>query len=149
MDLSKLKELMELLEKSELHKMTLKEKDGLEIHLEKPKPEVVAAHTLAAAAPAVHAPQPAMPAAAEPALQEPAGEFITSPMVGTFYTASSPDNPPFVKSGDRVDADTVVCIIEAMKVMNEVKAGKAGVVKEVLIDNANPVEFGTKLIRIE
>jgi len=147
-DLSKLKELMELLEKSELHKMTLKEKDGLEIHLEKPKPEVVAAHTLAAAPVAAHAPQPAMPAVQAPAA-EPAGEFITSPMVGTFYNTPSPDEPPFVKSGDRVDADTVVCIIEAMKVMNEVKAGKAGVVKEVLIDNANPVEFGTKLIRIE
>ena len=149
MDLSKLKELMELLEKSELHKMTLKEKDGLEIHLEKPKPEVVSAQAAFAQAPVAAAPAAAAPQAPKPAVEEPAGDFITSPMVGTFYTASSPDNPPFVKSGDRVDADTVVCIIEAMKVMNEVKAGKAGVVKEVLIDNANPVEFGTKLIRIE
>ena len=147
MDLSKLKELMELLEKSELHKMTLKEKDGLEIHLEKPKAEVVSAQAIAAPAPvaaAAHVPQQA-----KPSVEEPVGEFITSPMVGTFYNSPSPEEPPFVKTGDRVDANTVVCIIEAMKVMNEVKAGKAGVVKEVLVDNANPVEFGTKLIRIE
>ena len=67
---------------------------------------------------------------------------IDSPLVGTFYKAASPDSAPFVQVGDRVTADTVVCIIEAMKVMNEVKAEKSGVIKEILIDNANPVEFG-------
>ena len=75
--------------------------------------------------------------------------FVLSPMVGTFYTASSPDQPPFVKKGDKVEEDTVVCIIEAMKVMNEVKAGKAGVIKEVLAENAQPVEFASKLFCIE
>lgn len=76
------------------------------------------------------------------------GKFVTSPMVGTFYTSPSPEDPTFVKVGDRVEENTVVCIIEAMKVMNEVKAGISGVVAEILVDNAHPVEFGTKLFRI-
>lgn len=74
--------------------------------------------------------------------------YITSPMVGTFYPAAGPDEPLFVKVGDKVDKNTVVCIIEAMKVMNEVKAGISGTVVEVLVDNGSPVEFGTKLFRI-
>jgi acetyl-CoA carboxylase biotin carboxyl carrier protein len=76
------------------------------------------------------------------------GTFVTSPMVGTFYSASSPDDPPFVKVGDKVDKDTVVCIIEAMKVMNEIKAGISGMVAEVLVQSGHPVEFGTKLFRV-
>lgn len=74
--------------------------------------------------------------------------FITSPMVGTFYLAPSPDDPSFVKVGDKVEKDTVVCVIEAMKVMNEVKAGISGVIVEMFIDNGHPVEFGTKLFRV-
>ena len=69
-------------------------------------------------------------------------------MVGTLYASSSPDNPPFVKVGDKVSEQTIVCIVEAMKVMNEVKAGISGTVAEVCIDNGHPVEFGTKLFRI-
>jgi acetyl-CoA carboxylase biotin carboxyl carrier protein len=69
-------------------------------------------------------------------------------MVGTFYSSPSPDQPVFVKVGDRVSENTVVCIIEAMKVMNEVKAGVSGVVAEVLVSNAEAVEFGSKLFRI-
>lgn len=76
------------------------------------------------------------------------GLFITSPMVGTFYAATAPEDPPYVKVGDRVEKGTVVCIIEAMKVMNEVKAGMSGTVVEVLIENGQPVEFGSKLFRI-
>lgn len=74
--------------------------------------------------------------------------FVTSPMVGVFYPTPSPDHPPFVKEGDRVSPDTVVCIIEAMKVMNEVKAGVSGVVKETLVEKGHPVEFGSKLFKI-
>lgn len=74
--------------------------------------------------------------------------FVTSPMVGTFYLTPSPDDPSFVKIGDKVDKNTVVCIVEAMKVMNEVKAGVAGTVAEILVENGHPVEFGTKLFRI-
>jgi len=76
------------------------------------------------------------------------GSFVTSPMVGTYYSTPSPEDPHFVKVGDRVEKDTVVCIIEAMKVMNEVKAGISGTVAEILVENAHPVEFGTKLLRI-
>ena len=76
------------------------------------------------------------------------GYEITSPMVGTFYASSSPDDDPFIKVGDSVTEETVVCIIEAMKVMNEVKAGKKGTVAEVCLESAHPVEFGTKLFRI-
>lgn len=74
--------------------------------------------------------------------------YVTSPMVGTYYSSPSPEDPPFIKVGDRVEKHTVVCIIEAMKVMNEVKAGAAGVVTEILAENGHPVEFGTKLFRI-
>lgn len=74
--------------------------------------------------------------------------YITSPMVGTFYSSASPDAPPFVKPGDTVTKDTVVCIVEAMKVMNEIKAGSSGTVAEVLVSNGDPVEFGTKLFRL-
>lgn len=74
--------------------------------------------------------------------------FITSPMVGTFYASAAPEDPPFVKAGDRVDKGTVVCIIEAMKVMNEVKANVTGTIAEALIENGQPIEFGTKLFRV-
>ncbi len=74
---------------------------------------------------------------------------MSSPMVGTFYASSSPDKPSFVKVGDKVEEHTVVCIIEAMKVLNEVKAGVKGTVAEILIENTQPVEFGSKMFRIE
>lgn len=74
--------------------------------------------------------------------------YCTSPMVGTVYYAPSPTDPFFVKPGDRVEKNTVVCIIEAMKVMNEVKAGVAGTISSPLVENGHPVEFGTKLFRI-
>jgi acetyl-CoA carboxylase biotin carboxyl carrier protein len=74
---------------------------------------------------------------------------IDSPIVGTFYAAASPEADNFVNIGDKVTPDTVVCIVEAMKVMNEIKAEQSGTIKEVLIDNANPVEFGQPLFVIE
>jgi acetyl-CoA carboxylase biotin carboxyl carrier protein len=75
-------------------------------------------------------------------------KYVTSPMVGTCYTSPSPEDPPFIKVGDKVDKNSVVCIIEAMKVMNEIKANVVGTVAEVLIDTGQPVEFGSKLFRI-
>lgn len=80
--------------------------------------------------------------------EELSDDFIKSPMVGTFYTGPSPEDPPFIKVGDRVEADTIVCIIEAMKVMNEVKAGMRGIISEIMTGNGQPIEFGTKLFRI-
>ena len=77
------------------------------------------------------------------------GKYITSPMVGTFYSSPSPEDPPFVKVGDVVDEESVVCIVEAMKVMNEVKAGVKGTVVEILMEDSNLVEFGSKIFRVE
>ena len=76
-------------------------------------------------------------------------EIITSPIVGTFYRSPAPDADPFVSVGDKVDAESVVCIVEAMKVMNEIKAEKSGVIKEILVENAQPVEYGQPLFVIE
>lgn len=80
--------------------------------------------------------------------EDPNSLHIVSPMVGTYYSSASPGDAPFVKVGDRVEKNTVVCIIEAMKVMNEVKAGVAGTIMEILVENGHPVEFGSKLFRI-
>ena len=88
------------------------------------------------------------PISAESSKEHASGVFVTSPMVGTFYASPSPDDPPFVKVGDRVEKNTVVCIIEAMKVMNEIKANASGTIAEVLTDRGQPVEFGTKLFRV-
>jgi acetyl-CoA carboxylase biotin carboxyl carrier protein len=74
--------------------------------------------------------------------------YVTSPMVGTFYASPSPDDPSFIKVGDKVEKNSVVCIIEAMKVMNEIKANVTGTVAEILVEASQPVEFGTKLFRI-
>ena len=111
--------------------------------------------SVAAAVPAVSAPvAPAVPAAAAasaPAVENAAPEkveSIDSPLVGTFYRATSPGAPALVSVGDKVTPDTVVAIIEAMKVMNEIKAEKTGVIKEVLVENGHPVEYGQPLFVI-
>ena len=103
-----------------------------------------------AAVPApVPAAAPAAPAPSAPAAPALPAVTIDSPLVGTFYRAASPDTPPFVQVGDRVTPDTVLCIIEAMKVMNEVKAEKSGVIKEILIENGQPVEFDQPMFVLE
>lgn len=107
---------------------------------------VVQAMPVPAAAPAV---APAAPAASAAAPAPAPGTPVESPLVGTFYSAPSPDSAPFVKVGDRVTPDTVICIIEAMKVMNEIKAEKSGVVKEIVAQNGQPVEYGQVLIILE
>ncbi len=142
MKIAELKELINLLEEHKLSKLQLKTGE-FEVLLEK---ECAKAH----AAPAASV-QAALPHASAEAVQPPAaaGHFVSSPMVGTYYECPAVGKSSFVKVGDRVDADTVVCIVEAMKVMNEVKAGRSGIIREVLLENASPVEFGTKLFRME
>jgi acetyl-CoA carboxylase biotin carboxyl carrier protein len=93
-----------------------------------------------AALPPVASPVPAAPAAAEPE--------IKSPMIGTFYRSPSPESGSYVEVGSEVNPDTVVCIIEAMKVMNEIKAEVKGIITQVLVENAKPVEFGQPLFKI-
>jgi acetyl-CoA carboxylase biotin carboxyl carrier protein len=100
-----------------------------------------AASQLPAAAAAPPVAEPARPA-------EPDGELFLSPMVGTFYRASSPSTAPYVQVGDRFGPDSTLCIIEAMKVMNEIKAEIAGLVRAILVENGQPVEFGQPLFRV-
>jgi len=88
------------------------------------------------------------PISEEQKIEAAPGTFVKSPMVGTYYSSPAPEEGTFVKVGDVIAKDTVICIIEAMKVMNEVKAGVSGVVMEILVENGQPVEFGTKLIKI-
>lgn len=95
----------------------------------------------------VAAPAPAAAPAAEPVAVS--GNIITSPIIGTFYAAPSPDKPPFVKVGDTVNAGDVVCIIESMKLMNELNSDFSGKVAEIYVNNGEAVEFGQKLMRIE
>lgn len=135
MDIKEINEIIAIFEKSKLQKLCFK-KDGFEIILEKGEKTAVS------------------PVVVEKIAKKEVAEkedclFIESPMVGTFYSAPSPDKKDFVKVGDKISKDSVVCIIEAMKVMNEVKAGEDGVITEILSKNAQPVEFGTKLFKIE
>lgn len=152
MDIVQIKELMGELEKSKLSKLVIKKGD-FELHLEKDFCDVSQPRVRQALPESESAFHSEVPLRGERGGHgrppEVKGTYVTSPMVGTFYALPSPDQPPFVKVGDRVNEETVVCIIEAMKVMNEVKAGMSGVIAEVLIDHAQPVEFGTRLLRIE
>ena len=123
-----------------------------------PAPVFVPAAVPAAAAPAVPVPVPAAVPVPEPAKAAPAdagrsslnpAKVIESPTVGTFYRSSAPGAEPFVKVGSHVEADTTVAVVEAMKVMNEIKAEKSGVIKEILLENGQPVEFGQPLFVLE
>lgn len=154
-DIRKLKELVRLMVVSDLVELDLRD-DKEQVTIRRPSPQAVphivtAPVSAPAAAPAVAAPVPA-PAPAAPAPAAPAAAdnrmTVASPMVGTFYSASGPEKPAFVKVGDSVGPDTVVCLIEAMKVFNEIKAECAGVVDEILVGNGKPVEFGQALFRI-
>ncbi len=125
------------------------EKEGFKIKLKK---GVDFQQVLPIAPPLQAAPQPMAHAAPEPepaaAPKEP-GKEIVSPMVGTFYSAASPESAPFVEIGQEVNPDTVVCIIEAMKVMNEIKAEQSGVITELLAENGGSVQFGQPLFRLK
>lgn len=153
MELEEIKELIKNFESGKTRKLSLKKGD-FELLLEK---ESDASRTIATSflPPPYHPPaasrsstEHAAHSETKEAVAAPAGTFITSPMVGTFYSAPAPGQAAFVKVGDRVDESTVVCVVEAMKVMNEVKAGVSGTIAEILIDNAQPVEFGTKIFSI-
>ena len=124
------------------------EKEGLKITLEMAGANPVI-QTYASAPAALPAAAPTAPAAT-PAAAAPSNlKEITSPMVGTFYASSSPDTAPYVEVGQTVTPETVVCIVEAMKVMNEIKAEVAGVIAEVAAENGKPVQFGQPLFRVK
>ena len=145
MDLKEIKELIALMRKNDLSVFKM-EKEGFKITLKKGtdfQPVITTAAPVAlAAAPAAVA--VSAPDAATASLRE-----ITSPMVGTFYATASPDTPPYVAIGQEVTEDTVVCIIEAMKVMNEIKAEVRGGIAEVVAENGKPVQIGQALFKVK
>ena len=149
-DLEYIEQLVKMVSDSELTELTLEEKESA-IVIRKEK-EVVQAQTIlpqAVAAPAVQAPA-ASAAQEEKAVEEaPKGKPVTSPMVGTFYMASSPGAKPFVEVGSTVSAGQVVCIIEAMKLMNEIESEVSGKVTQICVKDGEAVEYGQVLMYIE
>jgi len=150
MDIRKVKKLIELLEESNIAEIEICEgEESVRISRHNtlvPAPMVAAPIAAAPVAALVAAPIAAV-AAATP--EEPAGHLVRSPMVGTFYGSPSPGAKNFVEIGDRVNVGDTLCIIEAMKMMNQIESDKAGIVKEVLIKDAQPVEFDEALFIIE
>lgn len=149
MDLRKLKTLIDLVAESGISELEVTEENDKVRIVNKVQTVAVAAPTVTAAP--VVAAAPATPAAAAPApAEEPVvqGKTVTSPMVGTFYRAPNPGAEPFVKVGDHVEAGQTLGIIEAMKLLNEIEAETSGTVKEICVENAQPVEFGQPLFII-
>jgi acetyl-CoA carboxylase biotin carboxyl carrier protein len=151
LELKDIKAIIDLMKKNDLAVFKL-EKEGMKIELEAHRPPV----QVMAPQPVVQSVPTTAPAAVRPSApavppEEPKITFkeVVSPMVGTFYRAPSPDSAPYVQVGQDITDDTVVCIIEAMKVMNEIKAEVQGVIAEVLVENGTPVQFGQPLFRVK
>ena len=156
MDIRKVKKLIELLEESNIDEIEIKEgEESVRISRHGAQAAAIAAAPQAYAAPPAYAPPVPAPApapAAEPtaAPAEPAarGHVVSSPMVGTFYRSPSPASPSFVEVGQTVKIGDVVCIVEAMKMMNQIEADKAGTIEAILVENGEPVEFDQPLFSI-
>jgi acetyl-CoA carboxylase biotin carboxyl carrier protein len=141
-EIKDIKAIIELMEKNDLSVFEI-EKEGFRLKLQKgptAPPAIIPSQTVTDTAETT-------PAVPKPIESKPLNEIV-SPMVGTFYRAGSPDGAPFVDVGKTVTEDTVVCIIEAMKVMNEIKAETSGVIAEVVAENGKPVQFGQVLFRV-
>lgn len=147
-DVRKIRRLVELMNEHDLSEIDLRDAD-VRIRLRKGRETVITSLAPAhlPAPPANPAPAPSAPAPEKPA-EEKDVVLIKSIMVGTFFASPSPDAPPFVKVGDHVGPDSTVCIIEAMKVFNEIPAGVSGQVKAVLVQNGDPVEYGQPLFKV-
>jgi acetyl-CoA carboxylase biotin carboxyl carrier protein len=156
MDLRKLKALIDLVEKSGIAELEVTEGEervrisrvsanGAAMMVQAPM-QAMAAMSLPAAAPVAAAAEAAPRAVEAPA--EPEGHTVKSPMVGTFYRASTPGGKPFVEIGQSVTEGETLCIIEAMKLLNEIECDKSGVIKAILVENGQPVEFGEPLFTI-
>jgi len=149
-DLKEIRTLVDLMKKNGIAVFKM-EKEGFKITMKTGEAGGPLHYVTSAQAPAAPALAPApsaeAPAAAAPAVED--GIEIKSPMVGTFYASPSPETPSFVTPGQEVTPDTVVCIIEAMKVMNEIKAEVSGTVVEILAENGKPVQFGQPLFRLK
>ncbi|MGB0223991.1 MULTISPECIES: acetyl-CoA carboxylase biotin carboxyl carrier protein [unclassified Marinobacterium] len=150
MDIRKVKKLIELLEESNINEIEIKEGEE-SVRISRggsivAAPVAAPATVVAAAAPAA-APATA-PAAAEAAPAAPAGHTVNSPMVGTFYRSPAPSAPAFIEVGKTVKAGDVICIVEAMKMMNQIEADKSGVIEAILVEDGQPVEFDQPLVVI-
>ena len=151
MKVQEIETIVKLMSEHDLTEFNIEASDDFKLCIKRGGNVVVAAPAVApvvaaapvAAAPAVEAPKAEAPKAVDPAKQ------ITSPLVGTFYRAASPDSAPFVQVGSKVTEDTVVCIIEAMKLMNEIEAEVAGKITEICVKNGDPVEYGQVLMYVE
>lgn len=147
MDIRKVKKLIELLEESNIDEIEIKEgEESVRISRNRPsaQPQFYAPPQMMAPAPAPVAAAPAAAAAAP----VPAGHILKSPMVGTFYRAASPGSPPFVEIGKHVKVGDVICIVEAMKMMNQIEADKTGTIEAILVEDGQPVEFDQALVTI-
>lgn len=149
MDIRKIKKLIELLEESDIGEIEIKEgEESVRISRGSSHQPMIPMHYAAAPAPA----PAAAPAAAAPAAEAPKaqlnGHVVKSPMVGTFYSSPSPGSPAFVEVGKHVKPGDVICIIEAMKMMNQIEADKAGIIEAILVEDGEPVEFDQPLVTI-
>jgi acetyl-CoA carboxylase biotin carboxyl carrier protein len=155
MDIKQIKRIIDLMKANELCEFEMEE-EGFRIAIKRRngnEPQVVlshapAAHMVAAPAPVTAAAASAAAAAAEK-VEEKKYLEIKSPIVGTFYRSSSPDAESYVVVGSEIEPESVVCIVEAMKVMNEIKAEVKGIVRKILVDNATPIQFGQVLFLVE
>jgi acetyl-CoA carboxylase biotin carboxyl carrier protein len=145
MDIRKIKKLIEIIEESDIAELEIKEGEEC----------IRISRYSAAPAPVAYAPAPASAApiatavTAAPAEEKITGHVVKSPMVGTFYRSASPGTKVFVEIGQAVMAGDTLCIIEAMKILNQIEADKSGVITQILVDNAEPVEYGQPLFIIE
>lgn len=154
MDIRKIKKLIELVEESGITELEVSEEEGT-VRISRAQPAASAAVQYVAAPQAAVAPAAAPVAQAAPAAAAPtasadvSGHAVLSPMVGTFYRSPSPDAKPFIEVGQTVNVGDALCIVEAMKMMNRIESDKAGVVKAILVNDGEAVEFDQKLIIIE
>jgi acetyl-CoA carboxylase biotin carboxyl carrier protein len=148
MDIRKIKKLIDLIEESDIAEIEISEGEE-SVRISRYSSNVAVHH---AAPVAIAAPAPvaaAAPAAAAPAEEKVSGHAVKSPMVGTFYRSASPESAPFAEVGQSVSVGQTLCIIEAMKILNQIEADKSGKIKQILVENAQPVEYGQPLFIIE
>lgn len=157
MDLKEIQTLIKFISSSKVDEVSIEKKD-FRIKIKKNQPPVIGAgfsaatvqpQQIAVSTPATTAPTASTPAASAPAEDTSSTEEIKSPMIGTFYRKSSPDKPSFVEVGDTIEKGQVICIIEAMKLFNEIEAEVSGKIVKVLVDDSKPVEYDQPLFLIE
>ncbi|REG84312.1 acetyl-CoA carboxylase biotin carboxyl carrier protein [Marinomonas pollencensis] len=149
MDIRKIKKLIELLEESNVYEIEIKEGEEA-VRISRGGAPVAVAPQMVAAPAAPQAAAPAAPAssAAPAATPEIAGHTVNSPMVGTYYKSSAPGAKPFIEVGQKVNVGDTICIVEAMKMMNQIEADKSGTIAAILVEDGEPVEFDQPLVSI-